>query len=365
MAIWLLSTYQKLSPFVREHIAPASAVISVFVAILVGGVATFTNVNSLRMMTRQQEQIDAGQYQQYQGSVALAWRTIGEANGKAFEVGQSASLYYLAQSDELPGNVTLNRSYLSLTNTRVQQLDTQVPHYFDLTKSSFCGTEIVKLPLKDRTIARASFSYSFMRNATLQGWFRSDDLLAADLQEARFINSRADNVRLAAADLRKVVFSGGLFRDADFQGADLRGVRTERGNVGAGSEQDDGSYYDTYSYEGGTKIEWPSLFDPQKGLNEVLATLGQSTYTEGGSYLVDFSNSNFHAADLRGAHLQNSNISQSQANQACADESTELPTGRTVTPCQFPLQFNEKLNAIRTPLRQNLLERSCADALQN
>ena len=97
MVVWTLETYQKLISFLREHVAPISAV----VAILAGSVAIYTNARSLDMMLKQLDQIDAGQYQQYQGSIALAWRTIGEANGKRFEVGQSTSLYYLAVNSEL------------------------------------------------------------------------------------------------------------------------------------------------------------------------------------------------------------------------------------------------------------------------
>jgi uncharacterized protein YjbI with pentapeptide repeats len=54
----------------------------------------------------------------------------------------------------------------------------------------------------------ASFSYTLLRRATFRGSFISDDFLAADLQQTRFVDTRATNARFAAADLRESVFGG-------------------------------------------------------------------------------------------------------------------------------------------------------------
>jgi len=369
MAIFTLERYQRLISFLREHVAPISAV----VAILAGAVAIYTNAQSLAMMLKQLEQIDAGQYQQYQGSVALAWRTIGEANGKRFEVGQSTSLYYLAVNGELSGNVTLNTSSLNLTPPRARVVSRgQDPRYvtFDLSKSALCSTEISKFQSRQYGGPRTRFAHAFLRKATIFGWYTSDDFLAADMQDARFVNVEAENARFAAADLRNSMFTGGLFSEADFQGADLRGARTERGSIGygfavAGRFTDDLSYGAYDLEELSSRIVWPPLFDSRLGINDVLAATGRRSSSEGATYLVDFSKANFLGADLRGADLQHSNISQAQINQACADTTTKLPEGRSAAKaCEFPMLLSEKLAVLRGPTNRGPFERACAAALQ-
>ena len=355
---WLSSTYLKLNPILREHIAPACALISALAAILVGGVAIYTNKHSLELMSRQQEQMDDGQYQQYQGSVALAWRTVGEANGKRFEVGQSTSLYYLAQNNELSGYVTLNGSQLNLTAPKVKSLIQKANRiFFDLSKSALCGTEITKLHRSNPPTI--TFSYSLLRRAIFRGTFQSDDFLAADLQSSRFVDARLTNARFAGSDLRETFLVGGYFDNADFQGADLRTLVTVRGDVGVGSQ--DLGWYDFSSYYDDGPVDWPLLFDSQLGVNDMLAAVGRQAAPEGGKYLVDFSKSNFRNADLRGANLQDSNISQAQINQACTDANTKLPSGRSASrSCDRSYDFTEKLSSLRLPLQNNLLEKTCA-----
>ncbi|BAM92761.1 pentapeptide repeat-containing protein [Bradyrhizobium oligotrophicum S58] len=364
MMVLTLDAYHKLISFLREHVAPISAV----VAILAGAVAIYTNARSLDMMLKQLDQIDAGQYQQYQGSIALAWRTIGEANGKRFEVGQSTSLYYLAVNSELSGNVTLNNSSLNLTPPRARVVSAgHDPRYvtFDLSKSSLCGTEISKFSSTTNGSRRTAFTQAFMRTGAMYGSYVSDDFLAADMQELRFVNVKAENARFAAADLRRSVFVGGLFSDADFQGVDLREARTERGILGFGVTGYDSYSYDVFIDDPSQRTVWPALFDPGLGINDVMAATGQRSSSEGASYPVDFSKANFTGADLRGAQLQNSNISQAQINQACVDATTVLPEGRSAAkPCEFPMLFAEKLAVLRGPVKRNPLERACATALQ-
>jgi uncharacterized protein YjbI with pentapeptide repeats len=369
VASWFSRSYEKFNAILRDHIAPASAPVSALIALCVGAIAIYTNVHALKIMSLQQEQFEAGRYQQYQGSVALAWRSIGEANGKPFEVGQSTSLYYLAANSELNGNVTLNKSYLSLTPTKASAIsapDRVTYLAFDLNKSALCGTEISKYAARNGRWV--NFSYALLRRAALFGTYFNDDFLAADLQAARFVNVRAENARFAASDLRNTIFAGGQYSEADFQGADLRGARTYRGEIGLGSRS--GGYFFSpdgveFGFDPDYRAKWPALFDPQLGINDVLAKIGQPAPSEGGSYLVDFSRADFTGADLRGAQLENSNISQAQINQACVDSTTKFPEGRTAArPCGFPDQHQEKLAAVRTPLRSNPLERTCAAALK-
>ena len=281
MTILALDSYNKLIRFLREHVAPIGAAM----AILVGAIAIYTNTRSLRMMMKQLEQIDAGQYQQYQGSIALAWRTIGEANGKRFEVGQSTSLYYLAVNGELSGNVTLNTSSLNLTPRRAKVVSGgNVPQHvtFDLSKSSLCGAEISKWRLAEYGGPGITFAHTILRSSALHGSYNSDDFLAADMQELRFVNVRAANARFAAADLQRSVFTGGLFSDADFQGADLRGARTECGSIGFGWGLDGGyTDYGSFDYDPSQPAVWPTLFDPELGINDVREKTGQRSSYEG------------------------------------------------------------------------------------
>jgi hypothetical protein len=46
--------------------------------------------------------------------------------------------------------------------------------------------------------------------------------------------------------------------------------------------------------------------------------------------LVDFRGARFLRADIRGADLTNSTIAQAQVDEACADQTTKLPTGVTL-----------------------------------
>lgn len=354
----------------KDHIGSTSAVISALAAVSVGGYAIYTNLQSLRMMELQKAQFAAGQYQQYQGSIALAWKTIGDANGKAFELGQSTSLYYLAASDELDGNVTLNGSSLDLVTWKSWKTTSASTaragvSMFSLAASAFCKTEISK-SINRAYAPRVNLSYSLLRDAKLSGTFFNDDFLAADLQGSRLVDLRAEHARFAGTDLRRAIVVGGTYHQADFQGSDLRGIRTERGATGAGYDYNADQWYGSYDVGGFIDpdgIVWPQLFEPNIGVNDALKTIGRKgAFADGATYPVDFSRANFSGADLRGARMENSNITQAQINQACVDGTTKLPPGRiAIRPCEFPLLHSEKLAAIRAPMRAHPLQRICSE----
>jgi uncharacterized protein YjbI with pentapeptide repeats len=343
--------------FLRNYLSMISGAVSAFV---VGAVAVYTNLHALDMMTLQQKQLDEGQYQQQQSSVSLAWRTIGDANGQAFEVGQSSALGYLASKAALSGNVTLNKSVVNLDNTwampNAESNTSGTVTFYDLHASAFCGTEVTTspsyvVPTKEIITPAVNLSYSFARQATFRGYAIGYDLLATDLQGARFIDLHADNTRFAAADLRNVVFHGGSFVGADFEGADLRSTKFERGAFGAGAPG--GDYYDTYSID--RPVEWPSLLAANMGLNEVLAAVGRRGASPDDNYKADLSKANFTAADLQGADLRESNITQPQIDQACTDKNTKLPANVFVKGCTKPQLADQKIAALRVPLTKNPL----------
>jgi uncharacterized protein YjbI with pentapeptide repeats len=346
--------YRQFNQLLRKHGVPIAAVLGTFAAIVTGVTAIYTNVQTLKMMELNKKQIDAGQYNQYQGSIALAWRTIGAANGQLFETGQSISLLYLALNNELAGNITLNRSFLNLTTPNASKLIGEYNNIisvgFNLSRSDLCGTEIQKFPLR-QGYTGVVFSYSRLNMSTFYGSFVSDDFLSVDAEKARFVNLRASNSRFAGADLREAVFHGGIYTDANFEGADLRYATTERGLLGFGSAYEEGvTFYDDNFVPG--KIMWPSLLDDTIGINDMLTLIGRDPLTNAyENSFVDFSNANFKAADIRGADLRVAKISQAQIDQSCADETTKLPGDVRIThPCQQPPILLEKLTILRAPL---------------
>jgi uncharacterized protein YjbI with pentapeptide repeats len=279
-----------------------------------------------------------------QGSINLAWRTLSEANDHQYEMGQSSALLYLANIGHLQGHLTLINSTIEI-NTYDSGTAKYTNAFISLDNSALCNDAIANW---SGEAVRYGLQHSILRNTKFSGTFSSTDLLGADLRGAKFIDVDMTNMRAAAAMLDNVEFHGGKFAQADFQGATLRGLKTERGFVGAGSPDYDSAYLDTYSDYPGQPV-WPILFDKDKGLKEVLTDLGMATSeTIRDDYLVDFSGARFIQADLRGAHLEKSNIRQKQVNEACADDSTALPLGVKVEEqCSVPSYAEELRKAIR------------------
>jgi uncharacterized protein YjbI with pentapeptide repeats len=189
-----------------------------------------------------------------------------------------------------------------------------------------------------------------MRRAVFNYHFEDSDFLGADLTDANFKAIDAAYARFAVSTLQGATFHGGIFNNADFQGADLRRAITERGYIGAGTT--------TYG-AGGIEYafvpdhpQWPILLGKDLSVTESLKLIGRAVDESIDRYGVDFSNARFLYADLRGAHLENSNISQKQVNEACADSSTVLPTGvRVITTenCSFPNWLVEVQKSLRSP----------------
>jgi uncharacterized protein YjbI with pentapeptide repeats len=355
----------------RRFVAPIAAVVSASAAVIVGAVAIYTNIQSIAIIEKQRQQFEDGQYERQQSSIALAWRTIGGANGQAFELGQSASVIHLAQIGELRGNITLNGSYLDFSAPQASSLLRKIARseaiWVNLDKSAFCKTTIEKFgPQNDLVFLNSK--YSLLRQSTLVGYFVSDDFLAADLRSATLRNLIATNARFAGADLRRVTFQGGQFSKADFQGADLREVVSRRGSIGFGLGSSGLWSFESYtpdSFMRGAR-EWPVLFENNVGLSEMLAAVDRSPATSRDNYLVDFSNANFADADLRGAKLKQSNITQAQLNVACADATTELPEAvRVIKTCERSSIVEEKVLVLRQLRGDNqLLEKSCAEVTE-
>lgn len=167
----------------------------------------------------------------------------------------------------------------------------------------------------------------------MSGSFESADLLGANLHLATLDSLAATNSRFAATNLTGARFRGGYFDNADFEGANLQGATTERGKFGVGERFGGGTEYGYFSADYSQPIDynrpfaWPLLFDKDKGTTDTLNIVGRNAKTREGDYPVDFTNARFVWADLRKAHLENSNISQKQINEACADEVNDI-TGR-------------------------------------
>lgn len=219
-------------------------------------------------------------------------------------------------------------------------------------QNSLCGTSITSW---EGQRIRIFLRNSALEGASLTGHLDSADLLGADLQFAFFENAMATNSRFAAAILNRAKFRGGNFQNADFEGADLQGVTTERGDVGAGAPYGNAYTYEPINLPDVFSPTWPLLLDKDKSATETLELVGQDVERPQGNFRVDFTGANFLWADLRKAHLEHSNITQKQVNEACADETTTLPAG--VKPisnenCIFPPWVTERVRVLRTVIPQ-------------
>lgn len=249
------------------------------------------------------------------GSLSLAWKMIADANMKKSERGQSEAILFLLKSGRINGRLVLNGSTASLSPGRS----------IDLSLSSFCGTELYIHNDKGEWV---DLGNSFLRGADVNGRLLDSEFRGSDLEGARFFQPRAPRIDLIGTNLRNAKFIGGSFVDGGFQGADLRNVTTYRGDCGAGTVYDDNrwdycSAWITW-YVGRTPPNQITIFtDPKKSIRAMRTKYPSSDTV----HLVDFRGAVFSRADLRGADLSNSTITQTQVNQACTDETTKLPSG--------------------------------------
>ena len=328
-------------------IASFASIISAGVALTVGAVSIYYTRKALDNLIVQQQRYWEERFARAQGSFSLAWKTIGEANNQPFELGQSKALMYLAESSELPGHVVLNNSSLSFyrnTDTAASR-----PMYFNLQYSEFCKTKISS-GLSEKE-AEYVMSFVDLRQAQLSGIFHWADFLGANMEAAVLEGMEAENGRFAATNLDRATLRGGRFRGVDFQGANLRGIKTERGYVGDGASTY-GSGFELYTMD--QHPAWPLLLDRTIGVTDALRSAGVWELAgEDRKYIVDFTDARFLFADIRGADLRNSNISQTQVNQACADATTILPEGRVINddtnclPSETVKQVLRRLTVIR------------------
>jgi uncharacterized protein YjbI with pentapeptide repeats len=259
-----------------------------------------------------------------QGQNALAWRTIQEANGKNYEIGQSASVLYLLEHNLAHGYINLNNSVLAFYDP--SGYDPTVPagnkksvsEYLPLEHSSLCRSHIYSQGYK------LNLSYSFLLNSTIEeGNLRFASFIGSIMDHATFKNDEAVHSNFMAAKLDYAIMEGGIFRNSNFTGASLRNVVTKRGSIGLNSPPD-GGYVDIGRYEKDTD-PWDDTFSKSKSVDEALISYGLEDDPKRNNFIVDFSEATFVATDLRGARLDNSNITQAQVDQACTDGTTVLP----------------------------------------
>lgn len=146
--------------------------------------------------------------------------------------------------------------------------------------------------------------------------------MGADFDRAYFSQVRIPKGNFIAANLNSVEIYGGSFEGADFQGADMRNVRTFRGTQGAGT-----AYNDNEPYAGYVDYAYPADFGPIFSSASTDYVNSQEGYDPEAIRLVDFRGARFLKTDIRGADLSNSTISQTQVDEACADQTTKLPSG--------------------------------------
>ena len=70
--------------------------VGVFLSLIVGSISIFTSYKTIENIRRSERQYVEEGYSRYEGSFALAIHTVGEANNKPYEIGQSTALAYLA-----------------------------------------------------------------------------------------------------------------------------------------------------------------------------------------------------------------------------------------------------------------------------
>ena len=327
-------------------VAAAVAAVGSVVGVIIG-------VKALMLQT---SEYDEAAFVRSQGSINLAWQTLEEANDHLYEIGQSAALLYLSELNQLHGELALTNSGIVVIpyNKNTSQ-DESVS--IDLSDSALCGDDIYG----DISVTY-NFRRSILRMVSLDGAFVSNDFVGADLRNAKINNVEMGNAGFIAATLEDAVLRGGDFAGADFDGATLRGLKTERGVIGVGLTFADFWFGNSSSEDhalGDSSPEdhalwhrvWPRVFDPDMGRIEALKKLGM---LYGGTdaeniHLVDFSDASFKHADLRGAHLENSNITQEQVKEACTDATTILPEGVSMPdpPCAEPAFVGEVRKAIR------------------
>jgi hypothetical protein len=137
-----------------------------FLTVAVGLVSMYTNSKTLENIRLEETKYQEEGYSRYGGSLTLAIHTLGEANNKPYEIGQSTALVYLTLQNRLMGNVTLNGSAITIEDSLMQTERAARPAYYllllRLTESSLCGTEIGNwtTEIPNRRLPTFDFSYS-------------------------------------------------------------------------------------------------------------------------------------------------------------------------------------------------------------
>jgi uncharacterized protein YjbI with pentapeptide repeats len=299
--------------WLRRCVATVKANLTLIFSIVGVIISTIAATYASLGFYQKREQYESEKFSRAQGQLTLAWHTISEANGKKYEIGQSDSLRYIASQvdwNSFDLHITLNNSVVNLSSTAKTQ-------YLWLSHSSLCGTKI------SNTNAQVYLSYSFLIRTEFIGDLNYAEFIGSDLQNSLFTNVVAKRGNFMAANMDEAKMKGGAFRYANFTGASMRKLITQRGVRGFGSPDYDVLYSSDYSLANDDD-PWEPVFGKDSA-DEVLVRYGLKDDPRSDSFLVDFSGATFTAADLRGAHLENSTITQLQADQACTDQTTILP----------------------------------------
>lgn len=305
-----------------------SAIVTLVVSLLTLAVATYTlqfayfsfsqAANSFELQRKAYEE---EAFQRQQSAVSLAAKTIGEANDVPYDVGQSVAIEFLAGSGKLNGHIALNNSQLVIRSS--------ARTYYNLERSSFCGTRLY-------IYNSASFKKSLLQQAEIAGNFDYAEFSGANMRSIIISSVMARNASFVGVDISGATFQGGVFTYADFQGSNMSNIMTELGTVGVGTNPNttwtDVGYYDTYYPAAGTEDFYEPIITKDNSINEALTAANIEYQDTRGTRFVDFTGSHFENTDLSGADLRNSNITQRQLNTACGDENTKLPDATMTVP---------------------------------
>jgi uncharacterized protein YjbI with pentapeptide repeats len=287
----------------REGIMLVSTVLILLFAI-VGTAGVFYAGRSLQLQYRQYQE---EHFNRQQGPISLAWHTLADANEKGIDIGQSNAILFLMKNTLWTGNVTLNGSQLDL-----EQSDPNERLSIELQRSTLCGTSLTVYITPNSSI---SLQNSLLRGSELIGRFTNAFAMGADFDHAIFSQVRIPKSKFVAANMNSAVIYGGSFEKADFQGADLRNLKTVRGTEGAGTDYDDTTTYLGWLYTAPDNEDYPPIFGSASA-----DYFRQERLSEDAVRLVDFRGARFLNADIRGADLSNSTITQSQVDEAAPIE---------------------------------------------
>ncbi|MFH3480264.1 pentapeptide repeat-containing protein [Xanthobacter variabilis] len=248
---------------------------------------------------------EEGFVRQY-GAFSLAWTIVKDGNGIDHDIGQGAALQFLFDQGQLYGDISLVNSLI--LSVILGSADREAR----LSSSTFCGTHFLFVSMINANIRQSNFTNAHMSTVFLHGVHA----YGSHFDNVYFMKTYADDASFVAASFVRAVVHGGSFKGADFSGADLKGLLTMP-LLGS-------------SKKGGGAPAFDRPFDQNISNAEALSAIELDLPLAPADAIetpVDFTEAKFDHADIRGADLRSSNITQRQVDVACADETTQLPDG--------------------------------------